>query len=44
MYRIVPSLIQKPVAWEKFPRESPQKYFFLREFVDMTDQTPDPDR
>ncbi|KAL9116942.1 MAG: hypothetical protein Q9187_006527, partial [Circinaria calcarea] len=44
LYNTMSTLVPKPIAQGKFKRESPETYFFLCEFIDMSDQVPDPDR
>ena len=44
LYKTMPSLVPKPLARGKLQSESPETYFFLCDFVDMSDQLPDPDR
>ena len=44
LYKTMPNLVPKPLAWGKFRRESPETYFFLCEFADMSSQVPDPER
>ena len=44
LHKTTPRFIPKPRAWGKFRSGSPETYFFLCDFLDMSDQTPDPDR
>ncbi|KAI9697679.1 MAG: hypothetical protein M1836_004629 [Candelina mexicana] len=44
LYKTLPSFIPKPLAWGKFQTEDPPTFFFLCDFVDMSNQMPDPDR
>src|SRR5215471_804325 len=38
LYRTVPSLVPPPLAKGKFERENPAIYFFVCDFVDMSNQ------
>ncbi|KAH0538683.1 hypothetical protein FGG08_004758 [Glutinoglossum americanum] len=42
LYKTIPSLVPKPYAWGKRQLESPATYFFLCEFVNISDRLPDP--
>ncbi len=42
-YKIIPVAIPKPLAGGKFETGSPETYFFLCEFVELSNQIPDPD-
>lgn len=42
IYRLVPTLTPRPVAWGKFRNTSIDTYFFLCDFVDMSASLPDP--
>lgn len=44
LYKTIPEACPKPLARGKFETESPATYFFLCNFVDMSNQVPDPDR
>jgi len=41
LYRTCPGFIPKPLTWGKF-KEAPETYFFLLDFVNMTNDLPDP--
>lgn len=41
LYKTMPSLVPKPHAWGKF-ESSPETYFFLSDFVNISDRLPDP--
>ncbi|KAH8431412.1 uncharacterized protein LDX57_009074 [Aspergillus melleus] len=38
----MPDFVPKPYTWGKFDQTEPMTYFFLSEFVDMSDEVPDP--
>lgn len=42
LYKTVPTLVPKPHAWGKLALESPPTYFFLCEFLNISDRLPDP--
>ncbi|KAJ9609218.1 hypothetical protein H2200_006990 [Cladophialophora chaetospira] len=44
LYKTMPELVPKPFTWGKFSTESPETYFFLAEFIDMSDRVPDPNQ
>ena len=44
LHKTIPANIPKPIARGKFDKGSPATYFFLTEFIDMSDQAPDPNR
>lgn len=44
LYKTIPTAIPKPVARGKFKSECPPTYFFLCEFMDMSNQVPDPEK
>ena len=44
LYKTIPTAIPKPLARGKFQIGNPPTYFFLCDFVDMSNQVPDPDK
>lgn len=42
LYKTVPALIPKPHAWGKLTTQYPPTYFFLCDFVNISDRLPDP--
>lgn len=44
LFKTINRAIPKPIARGKFQRQHPPTYFFLCDFVDMSNQMPDPDR
>ena len=44
LYKTIPTNIPKPIAHGQFKRQSPPTYFFLCEFVEMSNDVPDPSR
>jgi protein-ribulosamine 3-kinase len=42
IYNLIPSFVPKPLAWGKFKLASPDTYFFLCDFVEMSTDMPDP--
>lgn len=44
LYRTMPTLVPKPISWGKYHNGNPEKYFFLSDFIRMSDCVPDPDR
>ncbi|EXJ92440.1 hypothetical protein A1O3_00991 [Capronia epimyces CBS 606.96] len=44
LYNTMPSFVPKPYGWGKYARGSaePETYFFLAEFIDMSDRPPEP--
>jgi protein-ribulosamine 3-kinase len=42
IYNLIPSFVPKPLAWGKFELASPDTYFFLCDFVEMSTDMPDP--
>lgn len=42
LYSTVPTLVPKPHSWGKLIAPSPPTYFFLCEFVNISDRLPDP--
>ncbi|KIW37402.1 uncharacterized protein PV06_10445 [Exophiala oligosperma] len=44
LYRTMPEFVPKPLTWGKFSRPSPETYFFISEFIDMSDRPPEPNQ
>jgi len=44
LFKTIPTAIPKPIARGRFQTERPPTFFFLCDFVDMSDQVPDPDK
>lgn len=44
LYKTMPSFVPKPHAWGKYQAENPDTYFFLSQFIDMSDRVPDPNQ
>jgi protein-ribulosamine 3-kinase len=42
IYGLIPSFVPKPQAWGKFKLATPETYFFLCDFVEMSNDMPDP--
>ncbi|KAI4641635.1 hypothetical protein J4E93_007733 [Alternaria ventricosa] len=42
LYEISPDFVPKPHTWGKFKLEAPETYFFLCDFIDMTNTLPEP--
>ena len=42
IYKLVPSFVPKPHAWGKFTRPTPLTHFFLCDFLEITNDMPDP--
>lgn len=42
LYKVMPSFVPQPYTWGKFELPSPETYFFLCEFVDMSNKLPEP--
>lgn len=41
LYETSPDFVPKPHTWGKFQMEAPETYFFLGDFIDMTDSMTD---
>ena len=41
LHELSPSFVPKPIAWDKFAA-NPRMYFFLCDFIDLTDDIPPP--
>ena len=44
LYRTMPNFVPKPVAWGSYRVANPDTYYFLSEFIDMSDRTPEPNQ
>ncbi|KAI1324506.1 Fructosamine kinase-domain-containing protein [Xylariaceae sp. FL0255] len=44
LYRWAPDLVPKPHSYGKYALERPEAYFFLSEFIEMSDRMPDPNQ
>jgi protein-ribulosamine 3-kinase len=44
LYKTMPSLVPRPYAWGKFKLPTLDTYFFLCDFIDMSNRLPDPVR
>lgn len=44
LYKTMPSFVPKPIAWGQYQFKYPPTFFFLCDFIDMSNQMPDPDR
>jgi protein-ribulosamine 3-kinase len=42
LHKTMPTFVPKPHTWGKFDLASPQTYFFLCDFIDMSNNLPDP--
>jgi protein-ribulosamine 3-kinase len=42
IYSLIPCFVPKPRAWGKFKLADPETYFFLCDFVEMSNDMPDP--
>ncbi|MCJ1384890.1 hypothetical protein MMC17_008008 [Xylographa soralifera] len=42
LYRTAPTFVPKPYTWGKLNVSSPDTYYFLCDFIEMTSQNPDP--
>ncbi|KAF2838779.1 hypothetical protein M501DRAFT_1011535 [Patellaria atrata CBS 101060] len=42
LYKTMPSFVQKPYCSGKLPEHTPERYFFLCDFIQMTNEGPDP--
>jgi protein-ribulosamine 3-kinase len=42
LFKTMPTLVPRPFAWGKLQLQSPPTYFFLCEFVNISDSLPDP--
>jgi protein-ribulosamine 3-kinase len=44
LHKTMPNFVPRPYTWGKYHNESPETYFFLCEFIDMSDRVPDPNQ
>ncbi|KIY00051.1 uncharacterized protein Z520_04689 [Fonsecaea multimorphosa CBS 102226] len=44
LYKTMPELFPKPYTWGKYSTSSVETYYFLAEFIDMSDRVPEPDQ
>ncbi|KAL6855465.1 hypothetical protein ACO1O0_006612 [Amphichorda felina] len=44
LYKWAPDLVPKPHSFGKYSRGNPQTYFFLSEYIPMSDKMPDPNQ
>ncbi|KAL1801223.1 hypothetical protein ACET3X_001565 [Alternaria dauci] len=44
LHKWAPCLVPKPHSWGRYKSEEPEAYFFLSEYIDMSDKMPDPDQ
>ncbi|KAK5741604.1 hypothetical protein LTR17_003809 [Elasticomyces elasticus] len=44
LYRWAPDLVPKPYAWGKYKAKNPETYFFLQQYIEMSNCVPDPDQ
>lgn len=44
LHKAMPELVPKPLGWGKYSTTSPETYFFLAEFIDMSDRIPEPNQ
>lgn len=44
LYKTMPSFVPKPHSWGKYRAENPDTYFFLSQYIDMSDRVPDPNQ
>jgi len=44
LYKWAPYLVPKPHSWGQYEFEDPEAYFFLSEYIDMSDRMPDPNQ
>lgn len=42
LYEGAPNFVPKPYAWGKFQRQDPETYFFLCDFIHMSNELPEP--
>lgn len=42
MYKVTPSFVPKPYSWGRFKLQSPETYYFLSDFIDMSNKLADP--
>lgn len=44
LYKVMPNMVPKPHSWGKYHVGNPETYFFLSQFIDMSDRVPDPNQ
>lgn len=44
LYTAAPEFVPKPHSWGEFRIRDPRTYFFLSQFIDMSDRVPDPNQ
>lgn len=44
LYKTMPNFVPKPHSWGKYLVGNPDTYFFLQEFIEMSDRVPDPNQ
>ena len=44
LYKSAPYLVPKPHSWGRYRDDEPEAYFFLSQYIEMSDQMPDPDQ
>jgi fructosamine-3-kinase len=44
LYKTMPTMVPKPYSFGKCSIEGPETYFFLSQFVDMSDRVPGPNQ
>jgi len=44
LYKTMPNFTPKPHSWGKYRVGNPETYFFLSQFIDMSDRIPDPNQ
>lgn len=44
LYNTMPSMVPKPYSFGKCKIERPETYFFISQFIDMSDRVPDPNQ
>lgn len=44
LYKTMPSFVPKPHSWGKYRIGNPDTYFFLSQFIEMSDRVPEPNQ
>ncbi|KAI4643359.1 uncharacterized protein J4E79_011300 [Alternaria viburni] len=44
LYKWAPYLVPKPHSWGRYRDDEPEAYFFVSQYIEMSDQMPDPDQ
>lgn len=44
LYKTMPTLVPKPHSWGRYRVGNPETYFFLQDFIEMSDRVPDPEQ